>query len=155
MGCQVPGRRLPVDHDVQHHEHGEACPKSRSGIRRPDFRPRQGVEGNGRDLIAALSGGHDGLGRDATLRTSGAVPLRQRKYPYCQLVVGNNPERFERLCKLAADFIGNDRKHPPAVFVNAWNEWAEGFYLLPEEKYGTAYLQVLQQVSAGDSRRMP
>lgn len=88
------------------------------------------------------------MGWDATPRCEHQVPFpfAKRKYPYCQLVVGNNPERFERLCKLAADFIGNDRKHPPAVFVNAWNEWAEGSYLLPEEKYGTAYLQVLQQV---------
>ena len=64
-------------------------------------------------------------------------------------LVGSTPERFGRLCKAAADFVAADAKQPRAVFVNAWNEWTEGSYLLPEEKHGTAYLKALKQAFGG------
>ncbi len=91
------------------------------------------------------------MGWDVTPRCEHNVPFPFAKpnYPYGHIVLGNTPERFGRLCKLAAEFAAADGTRPPAVFINAWNEWAEGSYLLPEEKFGTAYLDALRQAFGG------
>jgi hypothetical protein len=70
-------------------------------------------------------------------------------YPYTPVVVGNTPERFEQLCRDAADHIRQDPAKPFAVFLNAWNEWTEGSYLLPEERTGTAYLEAARRAFGG------
>jgi hypothetical protein len=62
------------------------------------------------------------------------------------VVVGNTPELFQQLCEQAREFAQGQ-----PVFVNAWNEWTEGSYLLPEKRTGVAYLKALKKVFAGRS----
>ena len=88
------------------------------------------------------------MGWDVTPRCEHDVPVslcQARAIPTATWSSATRPERFGRLCKLAADFVAADPKQPPAVFVNAWNEWTEGSYLLPEERHGTAYLEGVKQ----------
>lgn len=59
------------------------------------------------------------------------------------VIEGSSPEKFKRyfsdmLCR-ARDVYGKDY-----VFVFAWNEWAEGGYLEPDEDNGYAYLEAIR-----------
>jgi hypothetical protein len=75
-----------------------------------------------------------------------AVPTSGRhEYPYVPVVVGSTPERFEQLVRDAAQHIERDPRRPFAVLINAWNEWTEGCYLLPEERTGTARLEAVKR----------
>jgi hypothetical protein len=68
------------------------------------------------------------------------------EYPYLPVVVNNTPALFEQLLHDAAQHIERDQNQPFAVLLNAWNEWTEGGYLLPEERTGTAYLEAIRRV---------
>lgn len=59
---------------------------------------------------------------------------------------GFKPETFKQWLR---DIMEESKKiHSDAeniVFVNSWNEWAEGSHLEPDMKYGYAYLQVVKE----------
>lgn len=59
---------------------------------------------------------------------------------------GTTPEKFK---SWLSGIIEYTREHLPEnqrfVFINAWNEWAEGAHLEPDRKNGSAYLQVVRQ----------
>ncbi len=73
-------------------------------------------------------------------------PFKPFAYPYSPIVTGVTAERFEQLLRDAAQAVRDDPKAPPAVLINAWNEWTEGQFLLPEEHYGTAHLEAVRKV---------
>ena len=93
------------------------------------------------------------MGWDVTPRCEYTVPwpfpttplTGRRDYPYMSLTEGNTPERFKELCAYSRQYCQEASHQPKAVFINAWNEWTEGSYLLPEKRYETAYLEAIRE----------
>ena len=63
----------------------------------------------------------------------------------------NTPEDYKKWLK---DIIEWTKQNKPDnrqfVFLNAWNEWAEGAHLEPDQKYGYAYLQATKDAIEGN-----
>lgn len=66
------------------------------------------------------------------------------------IFVGTSPKWFGEW--FSAMFEWTKLAHPPSqqfLFVNAWNEWAEGAHLEPDLLYGSDYLEVVKSVTEG------
>jgi hypothetical protein len=57
-----------------------------------------------------------------------------------------SPESFAALLSKAKRFADSRPDQPKLITINAWNEWVEGSYLLPDMKYGYGYLEAVKEV---------
>ena len=58
---------------------------------------------------------------------------------------GATPEKFKKYLRQLVKNTRNIYKQDK-IFVFAWNEWAEGGYLEPDEKFGYGYLEAIRDV---------
>ncbi len=68
------------------------------------------------------------------------------------IILNGTPENYEywlseAIQKTAEDFPAEER----FVFVNAWNEWAEGCHLEPDDAYGRRFLEATLRAKTGAS----
>lgn len=57
---------------------------------------------------------------------------------------GANPYSFRRWLTAILDSVMARPRPERVVFINAWNEWAEGAVLEPSDKFGLSYLQAVR-----------
>ncbi len=62
---------------------------------------------------------------------------------------GSNPYTFRRWLAAARSSVIGRESQDRVVFVNAWNEWAEGAVLEPSRRFGRSYLQAVRDVAFG------
>lgn len=58
----------------------------------------------------------------------------------------DTPEVFGKQIRKALDIIKDKRPEHKILFLQAWNEWAEGNHVEPDIKYGRGYLEMLKSV---------
>lgn len=70
-----------------------------------------------------------------------------RRGIHAHICHGSSPASFRRWLR---SVVLQEGAWPPGeeklVFINAWNEWAEGAYLEPDKKHGRGYLEAVRSV---------
>lgn len=67
------------------------------------------------------------------------------RFSQCAVVLhGSTPELFRLHVRDAIQKVSHKSPDHRLLFVKSWNEWAEGNYLEPDQKFGRAYLEVLR-----------
>ena len=86
------------------------------------------------------------MGWDASPRCIQSDQFGLKSYPWTPVLTGNTPGAFKTALLDAKHFLDKYNPKHKILVINSWNEWTEGSYLLPEKKYGDAYLKAIRQV---------
>ncbi len=69
-----------------------------------------------------------------------------RKRRGAKLFVGSTPDKYEQwLVSIIAQSQRSSMNENPPIFINAWNEWAEGTHLEPDQRWGRGYLEATRR----------
>ena len=61
-----------------------------------------------------------------------------------RVFIGGTPDKFQKYMALQIKRT-KEIYNKDLMFLTAWNEWGEGCYLEPDEKYGDAYLKAIKE----------
>ncbi len=107
---------------------------------------REGFQGKlfdyNRTVTAALAKLHEPITGRRHRCVMGGFDNAARKPGSCHVYHGATPTNFRRWLR---GTILHERHQPGerVVFVNAWNEWAEGTYLEPDRDFGCGWLEAV------------
>lgn len=85
-------------------------------------------------------------GWDASPRGADFGPARPDKYPWSPVVTGEHPAHFGEALRRARAFRSPAAVDDPLVLVASLNEWSEGHYLEPDERFGNGWLEAVAAV---------
>lgn len=71
-----------------------------------------------------------------------------------RVLLNGTPDNYEHWLGAALDLARRDTSEEALVFINAWNEWAEGCHLEPDRRFGHGFLQATLSARSG-VRRFP
>ena len=125
----------------------EFPPVSQSGLASAQLVPPKGLDKAFRGrLLSYPKVARNALRRSPApfVRYRGVMPAwdnTARRGRSATVFIGHTPEIFRTWLTEALRRERHDRQGRGMVFINAWNEWAEGAYLQPDRTHGFAYLE--------------
>jgi hypothetical protein len=69
------------------------------------------------------------------------------------VVHNSTPQAYEQWLREAIQRAMERPEGERLVFINAWNEWAEGCHLEPDRQFGTSYLEATLSAIEGFTRK--
>ncbi len=76
-----------------------------------------------------------------------------RRSTGAKIYVGSSPQKYQAWLRAALDITNACQSgEQRIVFINAWNEWAEGNHLEPDVKHGHAFLEATRQALEASRR---
>ncbi len=72
-----------------------------------------------------------------------------------RIFLGASPARFRFWFKQLVEVTATRPAVEQIIFLNAWNEWAEGTYLEPDERHGYQYLEAVRDALADQPDASP
>lgn len=76
-----------------------------------------------------------------------------RKHYGAVVIPNDDADLFEEWLRDAARRVSSYPDDEQLVFINAWNEWAEGCHLEPDVRNGHRFLEAVRKVFGGQSRQ--
>lgn len=64
---------------------------------------------------------------------------------------GSTPHLWGRLLQATTDLIRGRTDTNSLMFIKAWNEWGEGNYLEPDERFGKQYIETMARILSPNS----
>ncbi len=86
-------------------------------------------------------------GWDATPRAVDYGKEKPQRYPWSPIVTGRSPEAFAEFVRAGVAFARRSHDPEPLLHIASWNEWSEGHYLEPDQRYGHAWLEAVRRGS--------
>ncbi|MCA8972900.1 MAG: glycoside hydrolase family 99-like domain-containing protein, partial [Planctomycetes bacterium] len=83
-------------------------------------------------------------GWDASPRGADFGDRRPDKYPWSPVVTGEHPALFADALRRARAFRSPRTVDDPLVMIASLNEWSEGHYLEPDERFGYGWLEAVR-----------
>ena len=91
-------------------------------------------------------------GWDASPRGADFGATRPDKYPWSPVVTGEHPDHFGAALRRAMAFRSPIAIEDPLVLIASLNEWSEGHYLEPDQRFGMGWLEAVAKAHSASQK---